>query len=312
MRTPRRRAGRDPSARPRHVVHAASARADLTVALATCAEVPGLDEDGPVLLEALAAHGVDAVPAVWDSTDHVDWSRFALVVVRSTWDYAERRNEFLAWAESLPRVLNPAPVLRWNTDKRYLEVLAARAVPVVPTHFFEPGDAFLPPPGRFVVKPAVSAGSRNTASYSDGEAARGHVELLQHAGRTVMVQPYVDAVDARGETALVYIGGRYSHAVRKAALLADGQPPAQGLYLDETITAAVPTEAEHETAERALAALPVDAAELLYARVDVVPGPHRPLVLEVELTEPSLFLLYADGGADRLAEAIADAVAASS
>ena len=37
-------------------------------------------------IEALAARGVDASPAVWDD-DGVDWAHFDLVVVRSTWDY---------------------------------------------------------------------------------------------------------------------------------------------------------------------------------------------------------------------------------
>ena len=269
--------------------------------------MPQLDEDGPALLAALAGHGIDAVPAVWDSPA-IEWDAFALVVVRSTWDYAQRRDGFLAWADSLPRVLNPPAVLRWNTDKRYLHALTAARVPVVPTRFLGPDDDFDPPVGRFVVKPAVSAGSWNTASYSDGEAARSHVERLQGEGRTVIVQPYVDGVDAGGETALLYLGGRYSHAVRKAALLADGRPPGDALYVEETITAAEPTDAERTVAERTLAALPFDASALLYARVDLVPGRDGPRVLEVELTEPSLFLMYDDGAADRLAEAIADAV----
>ena len=269
--------------------------------------MPELDEDGPALLTALAARGVEAVPAVWDAPG-IDWDAFELVVVRSTWDYAARRETFLAWAGSLLRVLNPARVLRWNTDKRYLDELATAHVPVVPTRFVAPGDEFDPPAGRFVVKPAVSAGSWNTASYSHGEAAVRHVERLRSEGRTAMVQPYVGGVDADGETAIIYLGGRYSHAVRKAALLADGQAPGEGLYVEETITAAEPTDADRAVEERALAAVPFATDELLYARVDLVPGHDGPLVLEVELTEPSLFLLYDDGAVERLAEAVADAV----
>jgi len=72
----------------------------MAIALATCAEVPELDEDGPALVAALAARGVEGIPAVWDA--EVDWNRFDLVVVRSAWDYAERRGEFLDWAARLP------------------------------------------------------------------------------------------------------------------------------------------------------------------------------------------------------------------
>ena len=280
------------------------------VALATCAEVPQLDEDGPALLDALADAGVEAVPAVWDAPD-VDWASFDLVVVRSTWDYAERRDRFVAWVETLPRVLNPAAIVRWNTDKRYLRDLAAAGVPVVPTEFLEPGDSFEPPEDRFVVKPAISAGARNSAAYdaSEHEQARDHAEQLLAAGRTVMVQPYLPGVDAHGETALVYVGGSYSHAVRKGPLLRAGQPPGQELYLEEELTPREPTAAERATAERALAAAPIDGRDLLYARVDLLPGPDgTPVVVELELTEPSLFLAYGDGAPAMLAGAIARAL----
>src|ERR1043165_3423528 len=121
------------------------------VALATCAEIPDGDEDFPGLIDELAAVGVSAEPAVWDEPG-VDWSRFDLVLPRSTWDYAERRDGFLAWAASVPRVLNPLAVLEWNTDKqRYLTDLDSAGVPIVPTAFVEPGGALDPPAGRFVV-----------------------------------------------------------------------------------------------------------------------------------------------------------------
>jgi glutathione synthase/RimK-type ligase-like ATP-grasp enzyme len=270
----------------------------LRVALATCAEVPEGDDEAPPLIEALAARGVEAAPAIWDDAG-VDWTAFDLVVVRSTWDYPARRDRFLAWAESLPQVLNPPEVLRWNTDKRYLEQLG---VSVVPTRFLEPGEAFEPPDASFVVKPAVGAGSIGAARYQAGdERASAHVAELHAAGKTMMVQPYVEALDREGEVALLYLHGAFSHAVRKGSLLAVGAEPGSGLYLEETIAATEPAPAELELGEQALAALPFDAEGLLYARVDLLPGP---LVLEVELTEPSLFIGYAEGAAERLADAI--------
>ena len=277
------------------------------VALATCAEVPDGDEDSPALVRALAARGVDARPAVWDDAS-VDWRAFDLVVVRSTWDYAERRDAFLAWAESLPRVLNPSAVVRWNTDKHYLRELARAGVPVVPTTFLEPGDPFRAPDRRFVVKPAVSAGSRHSATYepSESAAAGAHVARLHEMGRAVIVQPYLDGIDAHGETGVIYLAGSYSHTVRKAALLRPGQPPGEALYLDEEIDRAEPTPAERALADHALDACPSD--NLLLARVDLVPGPDGPVLLEVELTEPSLFLGYAPRATERFADAIAAAL----
>jgi len=276
------------------------------VALATCAEVAEGDEDAPALVAALADRGIEAVPAVWDDCT-VEWAGFDLVVVRSTWDYAERRDAFLAWAASLPRVLNELEVLRWNTDKHYLGELELAGVPVVPTRFLEPGEPFAAPEGRFVVKPAVSAGSRHSASYEPSQAGEAgeHVLGLHAMGRTMMVQPYLDGIDTGGETAIVYLGGVYSHAVRKAPLLQPGQPPGDALYLEEQVEPARPSEAEQAVAE---AALGVAADGLLYARVDLVQGSESPLVLEVELTEPSLWLGHAAGASERFADAIAAAL----
>ena len=125
--------------------------------------MPEGDDDAAPLIAKLEAHGVHAVSAVWDDAA-VDWGGFDLVVLRSTWDYAERRDEFLAWIGQLPRVLNAPAVVRWNTDKRYLAELASAGVAVVPTTFVEPGQALTERPGRFVVKPAVSAGGRQSAA----------------------------------------------------------------------------------------------------------------------------------------------------
>jgi glutathione synthase/RimK-type ligase-like ATP-grasp enzyme len=250
------------------------------------------------LIDALAALGVDALPAVWDD-DTVTWAGFDLVVVRSTWDYPGRRDQFLAWAESVPRVLNSPAVLRWNTDKRYLAALGTETVPTV---FLGPGDPFVPPEAPFVIKPSVGAGSIGAARYDGGDArARDHVVRLHADGKTVMVQPFLDAVDHAGEVALHYIGGAFSHAVRKAAMLPRGGDPGEGLFVEERISAAEPSADELELAERALDAVPFEREELLYARVDLLPGP---VVLEVELTEPSLYLGYSDGAAERFADAV--------
>lgn len=254
------------------------------------------------MTEALAAHGVEAEPAVWDDRS-IDWDRFDLVVVRSTWDYPGRREEFLAWAEGLPQVINRPEVLRWNTDKRYLEVLGSDAVL---TEFLEPGAEFVAPGHPYVVKPSIGAGSIGAARYDAGDpAAATHVAELHAAGQTVMVQPYVEEVDDRGETSLIYVSGEFSHAVRKEPILTSGgSPAAGGLYVEEHMSPVEAAEQELVLGERVFAALPFARKELLYARIDILPGPK---VLEVELTEPSLFIGYAEGAAERFAAAIAAA-----
>jgi len=231
---------------------------------------------------------------VWDAD--VDWSRYDLVVLRSTWDYAERRDAFLAWARSLPRVLNPVPVLEWNTDKqRYLTDLAAAGVPVVPTEFVAPGETLSPPAGAFVVKPAISAGGRSSARFAGRDAAAAQLVARIHSdGRTAMIQPDLGDVT---EIDLVYIDGSYSHALSRHVPL-----PAAGdrevFYLDEELGPAEATARDREVAEQALACSP---GEVLYGRVDLVDG----AVLELEIAEPSLYLGFGEGAATRLAESIA-------
>jgi hypothetical protein len=282
----------------------------MRVALVTCAEVAELEADDRLAVPALAARGVVAEPAVWDAGD-VDWSAYDLAVLRSTWDYPRRRQQFLAWARCIPALANPADVVEWNTDKRYLSDLAQRGLPVVPTTWVAPGDVWRQPrSGMYVVKPTIGAGSLDTERYDLGDdrdrrRACAHVERLHAAGRDVMVQPYLSGVDHQGETALLYIGGEYSHAVRKGPMLTQEDPGVHVLYRPEVITSQEATATEHAVAEQVLNAVPGGAQRLLYARVDLVPGADgNPVLLELELTEPSLYMGYAAGAADRFADAI--------
>ncbi|WP_412542365.1 hypothetical protein R8Z50_07635 [Longispora sp. K20-0274] len=270
------------------------------VALATCAKLPELDEEERLVLGPLSDLGIRAVPAVWDDPT-VDWSSFDLTVLRTTWDYATRRDEFLAWARTVPRLLNPAATVEANTDKRYL---ASLAVPTVPTVFLAPGEPFTAPGGEYVLKPTVSAGSLDTGRYgpADEPLAAAHVARLHAAGRTVMVQPYLTAVDDAGETALLYFDGEFSHAIRKGPMLTGPDLGTDGLFHGEEITARVPSAAERALADALVGSL--DAP--LYARVDLIPGPDgAPVLVELELTEPSLFLGHDPGAPARFARAIA-------
>jgi glutathione synthase/RimK-type ligase-like ATP-grasp enzyme len=263
------------------------------IALATCAALPGGDPDDAHLTAVLP----EARFVVWDD-ESVDWSAFDLVVIRSTWDYQQRRDEFLAWVRSVPRIVNPPAVVEWNTDKRYLAELPG----AVPTAFLAPGEPFAAPAGEYVVKPTVSAGSRHTARFGPGEAPRAAALVAEiHAGgRTAMVQPYVPSVDELGETALLYFDGVYSHAIRKGPLLTPGADPTSEAFAPETIEPRDPPADERALADAIVARI----GTLAYARVDVVRGGDGPLVLELELTEPSLFFAQSGGAAERFAAAI--------
>jgi glutathione synthase/RimK-type ligase-like ATP-grasp enzyme len=276
------------------------------VSLVTCARFPGLEDDDQPVIPALAARGIEAVPAIWNDPA-VDWASFDLNVVRNPWDYTDHVDDFVAWARRTPRLANPGSVLAWNVDKHYLAEIAAAGVPTIPTTYVGPGDP-LPdlPAGEVVVKPTVSAGSRDTLRLDDGAAIVAQIERIRATGRTAMVQPYLAAVDEVGETATIWFHGEHSHAARKAPLLPLGRSLVDGLYAPEVMAPRTATPAELEVGAAALAAVPGGgAAGLLYARVDLIPdAAGTPTVLEIEITEPTLFLTIGEAY-ERFADAIA-------
>jgi O-ureido-D-serine cyclo-ligase len=292
------------------------------IALVTAAAARDQDEDLAPLADALRSRNIQVHIVDWDDAS-TDWSAFDLALLRSTWDYTMRFPEFRAWvrrAGERTLLLNPLPVIAWNTDKHYLAELAAAGVPVVPSTFVEPGEdaakaleQFLRAhtAAEFVVKPAIGAGSRDAQRYARAQVAdaRAHAQRLLDMQRSVLLQPYLDRVDEHGETALVFFAGVFSHAIRKGPLLRPGEGPTRALFALEHISPRTPTAEEMRVAERTLQAIPFEKP-LLYARVDLLHADQggntdaEPRVLELELTEPSLFFAHAPGSAERFVEAI--------
>jgi hypothetical protein len=188
------------------------------IVLAACPQLVDGDGDDDGLVGALRARGLHARWLSWDDpqTESAD-----LVILRATWDYTERRDEFLAWTRRVRNLLNAPAVVAWNSDKHYLHDLAAAGVPVVPSVFFEPGDTVSAADfgGEVVVKPAIGAGSIDTQRFVDVDAAAAHAVTLLDSGRSALVQPYDERV-AAGETALVFLGGEESAAAGHPAAAA--------------------------------------------------------------------------------------------
>lgn len=286
-----------------------------------------LDQVDVPLVAALEARGARVHRPFWHD-EQVDWSGYDLALVRTTWDYTERRDEFVAWAERAgqqTRLWNPPDVLRWNSHKSYLLELEERGAPVVPTAWLGQGDridlaSLLG--GRdwphAVVKPAVASGSRGMvrvgvhgvdpagaqAGAQDGAGevdlatAQSHLDGLLGTG-DVMVQPFLDAVAERGELSVIVVDGEVSHAVRKLPRRGEYriQSTYGGRYTREPVTPEVD----------ALARWIVDATgtELFIARVDLLEDATGVLQLaELEATEPDLYLGAAPQAADHIADAI--------
>ncbi len=278
----------------------------MRLALLTTAPI-GLTRDDACAIPALRAVGIEPVVRPWDSVG--DGRDFDAMLIRSTWDYHERPAAFTAWLDEVARartpLYNPAPLVRWNLDKRYLLDLERRGVPIVPTVYVDRGQALelevlLAGRGwsRFVLKPAISAGARRTECFTLSQldaAQRFAAAVLRDSG--LLVQPFVSEVTSQGEWSLLYFGGELSHAVRKWPAAGDFRFHAEtGRYVS-----APPPRALQRAAEAVLAALPQIP---LYARVDwVLPG-GEPRLGELEIIEPRLFLMEDAQAPARLARAL--------
>jgi glutathione synthase/RimK-type ligase-like ATP-grasp enzyme len=276
------------------------------IALVTAAVMPKPDPESGLVIDALRDLGLAAEMRVWDAP--YDWARAPLVVSRTPWDYFGRPAQFLAWAEAVAActtLVNPLAVLSWNAHKSYLVDLDRRGVPVVPTAVVAHGAGEPERAGALrcfeevVIKPAISGGARGALRTSAGhEEAAAHVRSLSAVG-DVLVQPFMSAVQERGESSLIYFDGTFSHAVRK--LPAEGDFRVHEHY-GGSVVAHEPTAQEFGVASATLAAAPLPT---LYARIDLVDSIHGPLVMEAEMIEPELFLPTHPGAAERFAQAIA-------
>lgn len=278
----------------------------MDVVFVTYSLAPDLDSDETELGEACTRLGLQWKAVPWDDASF-DWGSTRLAVLRSPWDYTRRRDEFLSWcrhAAALTTLLNPLATIERNSEKAYLLDLESKGVPIVPTILSEPCTHADPAQmmlsrgwAEGIVKPTVSAGGWRTYRMRAAEPSHAHVQARRLLSTTrCLVQPFLPSVLGSGERALVYIDGKLSHAIRKRSIFTDDGPfrvPVE------------PLPDEIALAERALQA--DGAADLLYARVDIVRDEsERPVLIELELTEPRLFLAAAGPeAAARLATAIA-------
>jgi glutathione synthase/RimK-type ligase-like ATP-grasp enzyme len=275
------------------------------IAIATCAGYDDLKVDDRLLREVLAARTAHSLPCVWDG-EQPDWSDFDACLIRSTWDYHDKHEEFLAWTRRVAaetRIWNPPELVAWNSNKSYLRELGGQGVRMLPTVWVERGsdaqlEELLGHEGweEAVVKPVVDLGAKNLHRVRRGEGQEALARVL--ARHDAMVQPFLPSLETEGEVSLVYVEGELTHAVRKRP--APGDFRVQSIW-GGTFSRVEPEADQVEVAERALGAL---EEVPLYARVDLVSGPSgEPCLIELELIEPNLYLVAHPPAAEALAEA---------
>jgi hypothetical protein len=286
------------------------------------AVLQGADTDRPLHEAAFAGSGIRLEHCVWGDPS-VAWGDYDLVVIRSTWDYVEGVDDFRRWLrrmDPLDTLCNPAPLVEWNLDKRYLLELADRGVPIIPTRVATTAaeiDQFLRSgPDEVVIKPAVSAGARHTGRFAAGDhRARALAGRILDGGAAVMVQPAVASVPTQGETSAVVFDGAISHSLRRGAILGPGGSHLAGSRLDDASPRPLGA-GQRDLVDSVMGAVAAIGSGLapdgaagssppLYARVDMVTlDDGRDAVIEVELIEPSFFLSVDPAAADRFRSAV--------
>ena len=285
------------------------------IALVSGAEARDLDTDLPYLSRALGDRGVITEIVDWDNAS-VDWARFSMAIVRSPWDYHRRYPEFLEWLDKVSTATtlrNSADIIRWNTNKEYLAELVDANIGVIPTTYVRSAEDLVTITNEgmlerdIVVKPTVSAGSNNTERHEESPVkAAAHLGFLLDAGLVAMVQPYQRFIDERGETGMVYFNGQLSHSFRKGAILASNENQENELFVEEEITPRTASGQERELGEEVMTFVKKKFGEYpLYARVDVVRGSAGvPVLMELELAEPSFFFQVDHESPSRFASAV--------
>lgn len=286
-----------------------------TIALVSCAEARHHDTDLSLITRALGDRGIVVDIVDWDNAA-TDWSQYGAAIVRSPWDYHRRYEEFVQWlnmVSSKTVLLNSADVITWNTDKVYLEEMIAAGIDVIPTTYVRGAQDIVLLSNSamlekdIVIKPTISAGSNNTERHEESPVkAAAHLGELIDSGKVAMVQPYQGFIDERGETGMLYFNGVFSHSFRKGAILATGENTKNGLYTEEDISAREPNARERELGEKVMKFVVNKFGEApLYARVDVVRGTGGyPVLMELELAEPSFYLHMDADSATRFASAV--------
>lgn len=277
----------------------------MNIALVTCSDTPDLVPDDIILLDELKARGLQATPTLWDDPA-IDWSQYDLAILRETWDYHLRLEEFLAWiarVSTSTRLLNPPSIVRWNAHKGYLRDLEQRGVPIIPTIWLSSGTqadfaSLIQQAGwqKAVIKPTVSASAFETRLFTlaDHRRAQSHLDRLLPT-RDLMMQEFLTSVYEHGERSLMFIEGQYTHSVRRSEPFRNDDLPNPTLHADATPE-------EITFAQSVLATLPETP---LYARVDIaLDNSDQLCLMELELIEPSLFFTFTPSAAAAMADAI--------
>ena len=278
----------------------------MKLAIASCTDLAEWEVDDQILFDELRRQNIDFTVLAWDS--ETDWSVFDCCLIRTTWDYSERVDEFKNWLNAVSTetlLLNPLPVLLWNIEKSYLRDLEKQGIPIAPSVWIEDSlclRSLLREKSweRAFLKPIIGASASNTFRFSCENITEAQEfldrKLKEHS---FILQPYLSSVETEGEYSALFFNGKFSHAVQKI--------PVSGDYRvqDDYGASDYRIEADKELLDLSQAVLERLEQKCLYARVDALRLDNGSLVLnELELIEPSLFFRHSQTAAKELIKSL--------
>ena len=278
----------------------------MKIALASCDNLPGWEVDDLPLIAELESLGAEVHTPAW--TGEVDWDAFDATVIRTTWDYHTRPQEYLDWTRTVPRLFNSLPVIEWNINKSYLRDLESRGIPIAPTIWIQTGaqasvaDALdqLQTTTGFL-KPLVGACASDTLRFNADEIEQAQSFLDERSNQEMMIQPYLRSVESEGELSAIFVDGEFTHGVQKIPVKGDYRVQDDFGAEDRPYSF---TQEEIHSMKTIFNHVP-DGDSLLYARVDYLRADDGLLLLnELELIEPSMFLRHSVEAAIKFANAI--------
>lgn len=231
----------------------------------------------------------------WDLSD-VNWDEYDIVLIRSTWDYQSRIQEFLKVLESIDKskslLLNPLPIIHQNIEKTYLIELEAKGIDTIPSIFQKKFNTEKVMQSfsdfncdKIIIKPVVGANADNIILGSKFEIKSQLHEIKSvYSELPYIIQPFLNSVLKEGEFSLMYFNNKYSHAISKIPKEGDFRVQEEhGGKID--IIKKVPKEIQN-LADKVIKILPKNC---FYSRIDILLMHGKPKVIEVELIEPSLY-----------------------
>jgi glutathione synthase/RimK-type ligase-like ATP-grasp enzyme len=264
------------------------------IALVTCEMFPRLIEEEKYIVDLFPEHGIQAEPVIWDDPS-ADWTRFDLIIIRNTWDYFNKFEEFQIWLNYLESinapVMNPIHIIKENMHKLYMKTLEEQGILIVPTYFADKNTSLSIKSiikdnewEKFIIKPAVSGGAKDTYLFSREEALNAQETFDRLIGKKdMLIQKYMNSIES-GEWSMMFFNNVYSHSVFKA-------PAPKDFRVQENHGGSIKAEeAPAYIIEQAKALIRKQGENLLYARVDGVEEDGKFYLMELELIEPQLFL----------------------